>query len=115
MVRFPQFLIASRWMSEYGDPSDPEHFDWIIKWSPYHNFDPGRQYPAMLFLTADHDTRVEPLHARKMAALMQSGASTNPVLISIEKNAGHGSGTPVAKWVNAKAEMLAFLAWQLGL
>ncbi len=114
MVRFPHFLIASRWMSEYGNPDVEDDFNRIIQWSPYHNFDPARPHPAMLLETADHDTRVDPLHARKMGALMQAAGGTAPVLIRTETQAGHGSGTPVSKMIQGRADMLAFVFWQLG-
>ena len=75
MVRFPQFLIARLWTSEYGDPDVPEEFAWLYAYSPYHHVVDGRCYPATLFTTAEGDTRVDPLHARKMAALLQSASS----------------------------------------
>lgn len=115
MVRFPKFLIASRWTSEYGDPAVKADFDRIIKWSPYHNVRPDVEYPATLFATADHDTRVEPLHARKMTALLQATNKQNPILVRTEIEAGHGAGTPLKKSIDAQADILAFLAWQLDL
>ena len=115
MVRFPQFLIASRWTNEYGDPTDPADFERILRWSPYHNVKAGAEYPPMLIMTGDHDTRVEPLHARKFAALMQATNQHNPILLRTEIDAGHGSGTPVHKVIDAAADWLGFCAWQLGL
>ena len=113
MVRFPNFLIASRWTSEYGDPSVIEDFHRIITWSPYHNVKPKVAYPAWLLLTSDHDTRVEPLHARKMAALLQSRGDTRPVLLRTQIDAGHGAGTSLSKWIESHSDILAFLDWQL--
>ena len=69
MVRFPQFLIARLWTSEYGDPDVAEEFAWLHAYSPYHRVVEGTCYPATLFTTAEGDSRVDPLHARKMAAL----------------------------------------------
>ncbi len=113
MIRFPLFLMASRWTGEYGDPKKKADFDLILKWSPYHNVLQGTEYPAFLITTADHDSRVEPLHARKMAALLQSVNRTNPILIRTEVESGHGGGVPVEKYINAQVDLLAFLDWQL--
>ena len=75
MVRFPQFLIARLWTSEYGDPDIAEEFGWLRAYSPYHHVIAGTDYPATLLQTAEGDTRVDPLHARKMAALLQWAAA----------------------------------------
>ena len=72
MIRFPQFLIARLWTDEYGDPDVAEEFAWLHAYSPYHHVVDGTCYPATLFTTAEGDTRVDPLHARKMAALLQA-------------------------------------------
>ena len=73
MVRFPEFLIARLWIPEYGDPADPVAFAWLHAYSPYHHVAEGTCYPAVLFTTAEGDTRVDPNHARKMAAQLQWG------------------------------------------
>ena len=75
MIRFPQFLIAKLWTSEYGDPDVAEEFAWLHAYSPYHHVVDGTCYPAMLVQTAEGDTRVDPLHARKMVALLQAASS----------------------------------------
>jgi prolyl oligopeptidase len=79
----------------------------------------GIRYPSVYFYTALSDSRVDPLHARKMAALLQEvqaeTGSPNPILLRVESDAGHGSGKPVRKIVDEQAEMWAFLAWRLGL
>lgn len=115
MVRFPQFGIAIRWIPEYGDPKKKEELENILKWSPYHNVKEGVEYPATLFTTAENDTRVNPLHARKMAALFQSVNKKNNVFIFSEIEAGHGPGKPIRKIVQSHALILAFLAQQLEL
>jgi prolyl oligopeptidase len=118
MVRFPQFLIAKLWTSEYGDPEIPEEFAWVHAYSPYHHVTDGTCYPAVLFQTAEGDTRVDPLHARKMAALVQAASlcqDERPVLLFQEGRAGHGVGKPVAKRADELADGLTFLAWQLEL
>jgi prolyl oligopeptidase len=117
MIRFPQFLIARLWTDEYGDPDVAEEFAWLHAYSPYHNVREGEQYPAVLLTTAEGDSRVDPLHARKMAALLQSAtadSTSRPVLLRQEERAGHGVGKPVGKQADAQADVLAFFSWQLG-
>ncbi len=116
MIRFPRFLIARLWTDEYGDPDVPEEFAWLWAYSPYHHVLAGTRYPAMLLTTAEGDTRVDPLHARKMAALLQhsaAGQDDHPILFHQEGRAGHGAGKPVSKRADEQADVLAFLAWQL--
>lgn len=115
MIRFPLFGMAIRWVHEYGDPSKEKDFSWIEKWSPYQNVKQKVSYPAVFFMTAEKDSRVDPLHARKMTALMQSLNGENPVLLRTEIEAGHGSGKPVNKIIGERADILAFLFWQTGL
>jgi prolyl oligopeptidase len=119
MVRFPQFLIARLWTDEYGDPDVAEEFGWLHAYSPYHRVDHGTHYPAVLFTTAEGDTRVDPLHARKMAALVQAATAAppheRPVLLLQAGRAGHGVGKPAAMRVAEGVDVLSFLAWQLGL
>jgi len=76
MLRYQNFQIAKLWIPEYGSAEDPKQFDFIYAYSPYHHVKPGEEYPAILFMTADTDTRVDPMHAKKMAALMQAEAKT---------------------------------------
>ncbi len=118
MVRFPQFLIARLWTDEYGDPDVAAEFAWLHAYSPYHHVVDGACYPATLFTTAEGDSRVDPLHARKMAALLQAASSCQedrPILLLQEGRAGHGVGKPVSKRVDELADGLTFLAWQIGL
>ena len=89
MVRFPYFLIASRWKSEYGDPEKKADLENILKFSPYHNVKPATKYPAFLITTAINDTRVHPLHAWKMGALLQSLSNQWPILIHTDMSTGH--------------------------
>jgi prolyl oligopeptidase len=72
------------------------------------------EYPAVLFMTGDSDSRVDPMHAFKMAALMQSAGSKRPVLLRVESNGGHGVGTPVSKQIDEYTDVFSFLWWQLG-
>lgn len=113
MVRFPLYLIASRWVHEYGDPSIKKEFEWIIKWSPFHNVKKGINYPSVMFTTAENDGRVHAMHAWKMAALMQSYEPKNPVIVRTETRAGHGAGKPKSKIIETQAEILSFITEQL--
>jgi prolyl oligopeptidase len=115
MVRFPKFGIASRWVHEYGDPSKKDDLEKILKWSPYHNVKEGIEYPSILFTTGTKDTRVDPLHARKMAAILQSTNQKNEIFLFTEMEAGHGPGKPVKKVVESAALLLTFFAQKLGL
>lgn len=117
MVRFPQFLIARLWTEEYGDPDVAEELEWLLGYSPYHRVADDTCYPAVLLTTAEGDTRVDPLHARKMAARLQAASSCvpeRPVLLHQEVRAGHGQGKPVGKKVAEQADVLTFISWQLG-
>ncbi|MGA7137315.1 MAG: prolyl oligopeptidase family serine peptidase [Terriglobales bacterium] len=119
MLRYQNFQIAKLWIPEYGSAEDAKQFDWLYAYSPYHHVKAGQEYPAILFLTGDTDTRVDPMHAKKMAALMQAeaknGASQQrPILLRIETKAGHGQGKPVAKQIEESTDVYSFLFWQLG-
>jgi len=119
MLRYQNFQIAKLWVPEYGSADDAKQFDWLYAYSPYHHVKPGQEYPAILFMTGDTDTRVDPMHAKKMAALMQAeaknGASKErPILLRIETKAGHGQGKPVTKQIEENTDMYSFLFWQLG-
>jgi prolyl oligopeptidase len=119
MLRYQNFQIAKLWIPEYGSADDPKQFEWLYAYSPYHHVKPGKEYPAILFMTGDTDTRVDPMHAKKMAALMQAeaknGASKErPILLRIETKAGHGQGKPVTKQIEESTDMYSFLFWQLG-
>ncbi|KKQ35319.1 MAG: Prolyl oligopeptidase [Candidatus Nomurabacteria bacterium GW2011_GWB1_37_5] len=115
MVRFHKFGIAARWVHEYGNPETKEELENILKWSPYHNIKDGIRYPNFLFVTGEKDSRVDPLHSRKMAALLQSVVKDNNVLLFTETEAGHGAGKPIYKIVEAQALKITFLAKYLGL
>jgi prolyl oligopeptidase len=119
MIHYQDFQIAKLWIPEYGTSENPDQFKWLYAYSPYHHVKAGAEYPAILFMTADTDTRVDPMHAKKMAALMQAeaknGAShTRPILLRIETKAGHGAGKPVTKQIEEFTDVYSFLFWQLG-
>jgi len=119
MLRYQNFQIAKLWIPEYGSSDNPEQFKWLYAYSPYHHVKQGTEYPAILFMTADTDTRVDPMHAKKMAAEMQAEAKngsskTRPILLRIESKAGHGAGKPVTKQIEEFTDVYSFLFWQLG-
>ena len=115
MVRYHQFLVASFWVPEYGSSEDPEQFGWLHAYSPYHNVIDGGDYPATLYISGDGDTRVAPLHARKMAALMQAeNGSDNPILLRYHTQAGHSGGQPVSQQIDQMVDTVSFLLWQVG-
>ena len=109
--------MARYWVSEYGSSNDAAQFKYIYAYSPYHHVTPGAKYPAVLLASGDSDTRVAPLHARKMTALLQaSTGSDHPVLLRYDTEAGHSAGgMPVSKRIDQTADELSFLFWQLGL
>jgi len=116
MLHFHRFTIGWAWTSDYGSPDDPEEFKAIYAYSPLHNLNPGREYPATLIMTADHDDRVVPAHSFKFAArLQQCQAGDRPDLIRIETRAGHGAGKPTAKQIEESSDELAFLVRELKL
>lgn len=116
MVRFDQFLVAKWWVPEYGTAQNPDQFKYIYAYSPYHNVKEGNTYPATLFITGDSDTRVDPLHARKMTALMQYASDgSTPMLLDYDTKAGHSGGGSITKTIDDQTIALSFVAWQLGM
>jgi prolyl oligopeptidase len=114
MLRYQNLLIARLWIAEYGSAEDADQFRWLRAYSPYHNVRPGETYPPILLTTAVGDSRVDPMHARKMAALLQS-ETRGLVLLRVDTDAGHGIGKPLDKLVEDVADRASFLAWQVGL
>lgn len=118
MVRYEQFGLGATWTDEYGTVSRPDEFAWLLGYSPYHHVVRGVEYPAVLFTVFDGDSRVDPLHARKMTAALQAATTadsqTRPVLLRAEGAVGHGARA-VSRTVDLSADQLAFLAAQLGM
>ncbi|HTO72639.1 MAG TPA: prolyl oligopeptidase family serine peptidase, partial [Gemmatimonadales bacterium] len=115
MLRYHQFLIARLWIPEYGSAEDPQQFGWLKAYSPYHHVRPGTRYPAVLLATAESDTRVDPMHARKMAARLQAAtASDHPILLRLESRAGHGAGKPIVKVLEELTDSWSFVFAELG-
>jgi prolyl oligopeptidase len=114
MLRYHQFLVGSFWVPEYGSAANAADFQWLYAYSPYQHVKQGTHYPATLFVTGDADTRVAPLHARKMAALMQAAnGSRDPILLRYMTSSGHSGGEPLHVQVHNMAEELGFFWWQL--
>jgi prolyl oligopeptidase len=115
MLRYHRFRIGGLWTAEYGDPDDPAAFAWLHAYSPVHRVRDGVAYPSVLFTTAESDSRVDPMHARKMAARLQEaqGDPAHPILLRVEARAGHGAGKPVGKLVDEIGDELTFLFHEL--
>ncbi|MCB9641390.1 MAG: S9 family peptidase [Myxococcales bacterium] len=116
MIRYPISTVARLWIPEYGNPQKANEFKWLWGYSPYHRLKKGTRYPITLVMTADHDDRVDPFHARKFAARLQANTTADrPVLLRIESKAGHGAGTPLSKALASIADRYAFLMIALGM
>ncbi len=114
MLRFHQFTAGRYWVDDYGSADDPEEFEALHAYSPYHNLTPGTAYPATMVTTADTDDRVVPGHSFKFTAALQAAHTGDaPVLIRIETKAGHGAGLPTDKLIDEYADMWAFLVENL--
>jgi prolyl oligopeptidase len=114
MVRYHEFLVASFWIPEYGSSDDPSQFSYIYNYSPYHNVIEDGRYPATLYISGDGDTRVAPLHARKMAALVQKqNSSGSQILLRYHTQAGHSGGQPVSQQIEEMVDVVSFLLWQV--
>jgi putative membrane-bound dehydrogenase-like protein len=114
MIRYHQFLVAKFWVPEYGSSEDPAQFQTLLAYSPYHRVKPGTKYPAVLFMTGDADTRVDPLHARKMAALVQAATgSDRPVLLKYDTKLGHIGARPISQSIDDLADEFSFLFQEL--
>lgn len=108
MVRYHLYGSGKTWMEEYGSPDDPDDFRAIFAYSPYHRVKAGTVYPSVLLLSADSDDRVDPMHARKFAALLQQASSGGPVLLRIQSNAGHGGADRIQALVEERADAIGF-------
>lgn len=112
MLRFDQFTIGKAWTTDYGSPQNPEEFQVLHSYSPYHNIDPSKNYPAVMVTTSDHDDRVVPLHSYKYAAELQHAKGEfdeKPAIIRIATNTGHGAGRSTSELLNELSDQWAFL------
>jgi prolyl oligopeptidase len=110
MLRYHLFTVGRFWIPEYGSADDPAQFEYLLKYSPYHNVKDDVRYPPALVMTADTDDRVSPGMAKKFAARLQAAGAGGPILIRVETKAGHGAGKPMAlEAIDEEADMLVFL------
>ncbi len=116
MLRYHQFTVGWGWVPEYGQADrSKEEFDFLYAYSPLHNIRSEVEYPSVMVTTADHDDRVVPAHSFKyIATLQEKHTGTNPTLIRIETNAGHGAGKPTGKILDEYADEWAFFFWEMG-
>lgn len=118
MIRYTRFQVAKTWSPEYGDPEVKEEFEWIYPYSPYHHIK-DEKYPPTLLLTALGDTRVDSMHAFKMAAKLQSTSDEvveeRPLILHTESQAGHGIGSSIEKTVDLLTKSFVFRAHHTGL
>ena len=116
MLRYHRLLMGPYWISEYGSADSANQFPYLRAYSPYQNVNAGAKYPAVLFFSGDGDTRVDPMHARKMAALLQATVgATSPILLYYDMKSGHVGTNPVSKTITDNSVELGFLMWQLGM
>lgn len=116
MLRYQNFLVARFWVPEYGSAENSKQFPVLRAYSPYHNVKPGTRYPAVLFVSGDSDTRVAPLHARKMCALLQAETgSDKPILLHYDTKTGHSGGKPINKQIDEQADILSFVFEELSM
>ncbi len=110
MVRYHKFRIARYWIPEYGDPDKTDDFNWLLRYSPYHNIRAGVNMPTMLVIAGENDTRVDPLHAKKFVALAQANlGQANPVMLKMDYDSGHGTGKSTAQQVEDRETWLRFI------
>ncbi|MGC2504348.1 MAG: prolyl oligopeptidase family serine peptidase, partial [Silvibacterium sp.] len=115
MLRYQKFEFGRLWTTEYGSAENSKDFPYIVKYSPYQNVKPGTRYPAIMFFTGDGDTRVDPMNARKMTALMQvSTGSDRPILLHYSVKGGHSAGVSLTQLVEDQADELGFLWTETG-
>jgi prolyl oligopeptidase len=115
MLRYQKFKVGYYWTTEYGSAENDKQFPYLLKYSPYQNVKPRSDYPAVMFFTGDNDTRVDPLHARKMTALLQSlSTSGRPVLLHYSTTGGHSAGVSVDQQIQDDADELTFLWTETG-
>jgi prolyl oligopeptidase len=119
MLRYQDFLMAQYWVPEYGSAVDPEQFKYLLAYSPYHHVKAGTKYPAVLLTAGENDKRVHALHARKMAAALQEATASDqgerPILLWVDRDAGHGQGKPLDLRIRDAADERIFEMWQLGM
>jgi prolyl oligopeptidase len=115
MLRYQKFKVGYYWTTEYGTAENGKQFSYLLKYSPYQNVKAGTNYPAVMFFTGDSDTRVDPLHARKMTPLLQSASTSGrPILLHYSLAGGHSAGVSADQQVQDDADQLTFLWTETG-
>jgi prolyl oligopeptidase len=115
MLRYQKFKVGYYWTTEYGSAVDEKQFPYLLKYSPYQNVKAGTAYPAVMFFTGDSDTRVDPLHARKMTAELQAASSSGrPILLHYGVGGGHSAGVSVDQEIQDDTDELTFLWTETG-
>lgn len=115
MLRYHEFTIGRAWSSDYGLSEDERHFQNLYRYSPLHNLK-ETAYPATMVMTGDHDDRVVPAHSYKFAATLQEkNTGEEPVLIRIDRQAGHGAGKPVSMQIDEATDLWSFIFHELGM
>ncbi len=119
MLRYQNFLMARYWVPEYGSAENADQFKYLLPYSPYQHVVSGTKYPAVLLTAGEHDSRVHASHARKMAALLQASTASDPaeqpVMVWVDRDAGHGQGKPLNLRIRDAADQRIFVMWQLGM
>lgn len=115
MLRYHKFNGGRWWISEYGDPSNPKMAKYLMSYSPYHNVR-KENYPSAMFITSDQDDRVHPMHTYKMVAkLKESRNQTNPIIMRLERKAGHSGAAKLTPTIERLSDMFAFIYQELGI
>jgi prolyl oligopeptidase len=110
MLRYQNFEFGRLWTTEYGSADTDADYKYIRAYSPYQNVKQGAKYPAIMFFSGDNDTRVDPLHARKMTAEMQAATgSDRPILLHYSLKGGHSAGVSVTQQIQDDTDILSFL------
>ena len=116
MTRYHLFDFAAGWAEEYGSPEDEQDLHSLLAYSPYHRVQDGADYPAVLLISGDADTRCNPMHARKMAARLQAAnRSEHPILLDYKPDWGHTPVQPLSAKIEALTDRLAFICHELGI
>ena len=116
MLRYHLFHGGRHWIPDYGSAEDEDMFPYLLAYSPYHNVKDGTPYPSTIIITADQDDRVHPGQAFKMAArLQETNISTNPILLRVERKAGHGGAVDVSRYINKAVDEWSFVFKELGM
>jgi prolyl oligopeptidase len=116
MIRYQRHPLGPFWIPEFGSSDDPTQFPYLYAYSPYHNVKQGIRYPAVMFVTGESDSRCDPMHARKMAAALQSASSSKerPIILHHRTAAGHVTSLAKDDTIDEAADQLSFLFRELG-